>query len=543
MRKIAILCVLGLLLVAPTVHALSVSELQAQIQSLLTQLASLREQLAQVEKKSDTEMLVKNDDASTVRLPICNRPFTNRLAYGTKGETVADLQGFLKNEGVFLGEATGYFGAQTERALKDWQSQNGVVANGSAETTGYGVAGPRTWDVIGQRCRVLGGGFVAYPSSGNAPLTVTFRAKGLASTWTDPTTGMTHTVMDRGDRYIDFGDGASLQKLSCENSTTAECLVAVTHVYTADGTYRARLLEKGGFAGPNAPDYVVAQLTVQVGSSNPIACPANYAPVCGTPKRCMYEANSVHGECAYGKTYSNRCGLDAEGATFRHEGECKKDTTMCPQYMPPRCESGTLISGGYDGNGCTLPPKCSTDPVGTVSINGFSGPSTLSVGQSGTWSVNASDSQNGQLTYSIDWGDTGFKLSSAVPDAAMSVTQQTTFTHAYATAGTYKVIITVRNALGKTATATATVVVGGGGVACTMEYMPVCGTKTMCTASLACPEGFSGGSCQSSCVSQLREYSNACVMRADGATLVRYGSCYSSEVSGSGTTQLSGSGL
>jgi ribosomal protein L29 len=78
MRKIAILCVLGLLLVAPTVHALSVSELQAQIQSLLTQLASLREQLAQVEKKSDTEMLVKNDDASTVRLPICNRPFTNR---------------------------------------------------------------------------------------------------------------------------------------------------------------------------------------------------------------------------------------------------------------------------------------------------------------------------------------------------------------------------------------------------------------------------------------------------------------------------------
>jgi peptidoglycan hydrolase-like protein with peptidoglycan-binding domain len=539
MRKIAFVFALVLLLAAPAAHALSVSELQAQIQSLLTQLSSLREQLAQAEKDTIVEQKVQPTDTSI--FPICRRPFTTSIARGTTGEAVLELQGFLKNEGVFSGDTTGYFGAQTERALKDWQAQNNVVSNGSAATTGYGVAGRRTWDVIGQRCRVLGGGFVAYPTSGNAPLTVTFRAKGFATSWTDPSTGTTHRVMDRGDRYVDFGDGTTHQKLTCENATAAECVSVVTHMYTADGTYQARLVEKGGLAGANTPEYVVSTLSIRVGSSNPIACPANYAPVCGTPKRCVYEATGLHGECAYGKTYSNRCALDAEEATFKYEGECKKDTTMCPQYMPPLCPNGTLISGGYGSDGCMLPPKCSTDPIGTVSINGFSGPSTLAVGQSGTWSVNAVDSQNGQLTYSIDWGDTGFKLSSAVPDAAMSATQQTTFTHAYATAGTYKVSITVRNSAGKTATATATVVVGGGGVACTMEYVPVCGTKTMCTASLSCPEGFAGGTCQSSCLSQLREYSNTCMMRADGATFVRYGSCYGGYEATNNANQLSGS--
>jgi peptidoglycan hydrolase-like protein with peptidoglycan-binding domain len=39
---------------------------------------------------------------------------------------------------------TGYFGPITEAALKQWQSEHGIVSSGSAKTTGYGTFGPRT---------------------------------------------------------------------------------------------------------------------------------------------------------------------------------------------------------------------------------------------------------------------------------------------------------------------------------------------------------------------------------------------------------------
>jgi peptidoglycan hydrolase-like protein with peptidoglycan-binding domain len=115
MRKIAFVFALALLLVAPAAHALSVSELQAQIQTLLTQLSSLREQLAQAEKDTSVEQKVQPTDTSI--FPICRRPFTSSITRGATGDAVVELQGFLKNEGVFLGEATGYFGPQTERAV------------------------------------------------------------------------------------------------------------------------------------------------------------------------------------------------------------------------------------------------------------------------------------------------------------------------------------------------------------------------------------------------------------------------------------------
>ncbi|MEI6057451.1 MAG: peptidoglycan-binding protein [bacterium] len=139
----------------------------------------------------------------------------------------------------------------------------------------------------------------------------------------------------------------------------------------------------------------------------------------------------------------------------------------------------------------------------TPIISGGTFPTTLSVGQNGTWSVNASDPQNGSLSYSVDWGDTsscpvGYTCASA--PTRMSI-QTSTFTHSYSAAGTYTVTFTVRNSAGLSAQTSATVTVGSVVVTppCPVGYIcsvvggvqPVCPSGYTCTpVTVNCPAGY-----------------------------------------------------
>lgn len=96
-------------------------------------------------------------------------------------------------------------------------------------------------------------------------------------------------------------------------------------------------------------------------------------------------------------------------------------------------------------------------------VNGGTFPTSLNVGQTGTWTVNATDPNNNSLSYSVDWGDTsvcptGYTCTSAAATAAQ---QSATFTHSYANAGTYTVRFTVRNSSGMSAQTSATVTING----------------------------------------------------------------------------------
>ncbi|MBI2100770.1 MAG: PKD domain-containing protein [Candidatus Vogelbacteria bacterium] len=90
------------------------------------------------------------------------------------------------------------------------------------------------------------------------------------------------------------------------------------------------------------------------------------------------------------------------------------------------------------------------------SISGVSGPTTLEVGKSGTWSVTASDPENGPLSYSVVWGDAGGTT------AGSPVQQTATFTHTYSQAGTYYPTFTVTDNAGQSAKTSLSVVVQGG---------------------------------------------------------------------------------
>lgn len=81
-------------------------------------------------------------------------------------------------------------------------------------------------------------------------------------------------------------------------------------------------------------------------------------------------------------------------------------------------------------------------------ISEISGPQSLNVNQTGTWKVTASDTNNGNLSYSVNWGDNIYREVTSIALPPEQIGQQATFTHTYTTAGIYNPIFTVTNSDG-----------------------------------------------------------------------------------------------
>jgi len=74
------------------------------------------------------------------------------LSRGARSDEVKALQQRLADDGVLTQDnVSGFFGSTTQQALMRWQSEHGVVASGTPETTGFGAVGPKTIEAMG-RC-------------------------------------------------------------------------------------------------------------------------------------------------------------------------------------------------------------------------------------------------------------------------------------------------------------------------------------------------------------------------------------------------------
>ncbi len=163
-------------------------------------------------------------------------------------------------------------------------------------------------------------------------------------------------------------------------------------------------------------------------------CTQEYSPVCGQ----KYSTGGITRV-----TYSNMCQLNADGAQFMSYGACNSSTQPYYPYTPYNPQPYYPYYPYYGS---------------APSIQSFSGPTTLQTNQTGTWYVNVGTS-TGNLTYSIVWGDEmNYAYASALSQQSYT-TQQTTFTHSYSNPGTYTVIITARDTMGRSTQATATVTV------------------------------------------------------------------------------------
>jgi hypothetical protein len=94
-------------------------------------------------------------------------------------------------------------------------------------------------------------------------------------------------------------------------------------------------------------------------------------------------------------------------------------------------------------------------------ISGVSGPASLKVGETGTWTIRASDPNNGALTYSVVWSD-GFSATPMSPGesglpAASGYVQNATFSHAFNRQGDFAPQFFVRNQAGQMSSASLSV--------------------------------------------------------------------------------------
>src|SRR3989344_8160298 len=145
MIKKIMLSGVGIIMLASPVFASAdiISDLQAQIQALLAQIAALKAEMGTGTTGTPTLSCVS----------LTNNLSVDDTDADNNGE-VSKLQRFLALDPSIYPEArvTGYFGPATMRAVQRWQRAHGVVSSGDPDTTGYGFVGPRTRAKLAQSC-------------------------------------------------------------------------------------------------------------------------------------------------------------------------------------------------------------------------------------------------------------------------------------------------------------------------------------------------------------------------------------------------------
>lgn len=117
-----------------------------------------------------------------------------------------------------------------------------------------------------------------------------------------------------------------------------------------------------------------------------------------------------------------------------------------------------FFAGGFGHWGAVASTTPSKPAPAAFSISSVTGPSTLAVDAPGTWTVNVSTEATSSLHYSVVWGDEG--TAHTMRSMAALVDTSGTFTHSYASNGTYHPAFTVTDDNGNTATKSVTVAVG-----------------------------------------------------------------------------------
>jgi len=130
-------------------------------------------------------------------------------------------------------------------------------------------------------------------------------------------------------------------------------------------------------------------------------------------------------------------------------------------FTPPTMIQSTAPVTPILSTAPTAPVIAGQPPV----ISSVDGPTSLTVGRTGTWTVKATDPQNATLSYIVNWGDMNSPncpvnlvgSASCASYADVILYSSPVFTHTYAAAGTYSVYLRVVDSLGQIARTTSTV--------------------------------------------------------------------------------------
>ncbi len=431
------------------------------------------------------------------------------LGIGARGSGVSTLQTFLVAQNYPGGGAwmiTGYFGAATAAALRNFQQTQGLPQSSNVDTatasaisraTCNGTAAlpsleyPYSYPTI-PTSYPSSYSYPSYLSYGNAP-TITSLSQNTG------TTGNVVTVYGIGfDQYnntVNFGgtslvgipsqDGISLTftvpsslylyslagssvQINVANSRGTSNTVNFT-VWGNPYPCQNGVFGYGNCGGCNSYQYQYSY------GYNTNSCYAQ--PVSSTPVITYLSTNSgVVGTSVtvYGSGFStsgNSINFGAGVIANVPSNDGRAVSFTIPSYLtgfgsqPITLSTYQVSVTNAQGIVSNAVPFAVTSlgSFGQPVISSVAGPTSLATGQQGVWTINVNTGTNGYLTFSANWGDqNGY---SATPTSQQyGIQQQNTLMHTYYTPGTYTIVFTVWNSAGQQNSYTTTVVVGGNGV-------------------------------------------------------------------------------
>lgn len=469
MKYFTRLAVAAVLIMFPAVaSADTTADLAAQAQALLNQVAALQAQLAA--QGGITGSVTSPSTPSRAACPLIGRV----LKIGSSGDDVTRLQQFLASDPGVYPEAliTGYYGGLTEAAVKRWQVKYNIVSSGTAETTGYGVTGPRTAAAISLQCTngtgglpasgPVGGFMQVSPIAGNAPLTVNVKA-----------TVNTAASCSGGTYSLSWGDGTVVQTLSVPSGTCSQIVQNYSHQYVYGGVYTITLsagthqsstsVVVSGAGAPSNTSPVTplsisvsssaAGATVQRGSAITISwnsigsVPANSSV--------MLDLFTPNGQ----KVVSG----DVIGISSALSGSTQwtvpTGSGACTAIYPGGLCSAKLVNGAYvihatinqSTNGTSVGNVIAAADSAAFTIGGAAGttanytygPLAVTPNVSGNpLTVTASfDLPSSCTGYDLSWGDTTSHVSQSNSASCASGAVTKTFTHTYTGAGSYTIYL------------------------------------------------------------------------------------------------------
>ncbi len=148
--------------------------------------------------------------------------------------------------------------------------------------------------------------------------------------------------------------------------------------------------------------------------------------------------------------------------SYVNEGQSKSVSGIPTTFVIRNSDGKTLTVTGavsYEELKKQIDSLLQADSNRAPVITGTGGPTQVNVGDTGTWTVNAYDPENGNLYYSIDWND--YSAPTSNTNIKSTTTQTNTFQHTYYDAGTYTITFEVSDDKGADTKATTTVTVVG----------------------------------------------------------------------------------
>ena len=389
------------------------ADLAAQAQALLNQVAALQAQLSGQSGVVNTS----GSTGSPVVTSSANCPLIGRvLKLGSSGDDVSRLQRFLAtNPGVYPeGMITGYYGALTEAAVKRWQVKYNIVSSGTADTTGYGVTGPRTAAAISLQCSTSSGGaggnyttstpvggFIQVsPITGNAPLIVNVKA---TINTTNSCTGGVYTLSG--------GDGAVAQALAVPSGTCSQIVQNYSHQYIYGGVYVVVL---------SAGAHQTSATVIVSGVSGPTAAPV-----------ASLSANPSSGTAPLSVTFSGTgASIDyGDGSTGPTVSAGSTIGTISHTYT----QAGTFTARS-GGSSLTITVNAAPYTFGPLAV-------TPNVASNPLTATASFDLQTSCTGYDLSWGDSTAHLSQSNSTSCASGVVTKTFTHTYSAGGSYTIYL------------------------------------------------------------------------------------------------------